>query len=245
VYGCWSIFSSVIGTIGALIATLTRLVKGFGLVIFVFPRIDHGLLPQEFALMDKGFLIFWSMLIVDHAHTSPIVLSFASILVADVHLRKLLIPVLGSGSDSADARPLPRINRSCLNEITRLPNLNNMVRQRLTFLLLQSVKYHARFASSISLKSSSSSWLPSKDQETLSLALPVSEVLQVKYFRTARRWWLLWLLHQNPSLRAMRKHRLLKEDAILLQLRNRCDSTVSLREQEMNATDKDFTRGEV
>jgi hypothetical protein len=214
VYGVWSVFSTVIGTIAAAIATVTRLAKGFGLVIFLFPRIDHGLLPADFALLDQGFLIFWSMIIADHAHTSPILLSVAAVLVADSRLRRLSAAGdRGGGKKGPELLDQPNeqlcINRESLSEITRMPNLNNMVRQRLTFLLRQSVAYRRRFSTGERI-------LPLTTADILTLTVPVSDVIQIRYFRTARRWWLLFLLHQNPSLRAMRKHRLRQQDAAIM-----------------------------
>jgi hypothetical protein len=223
VYGIWSIFSTVIGTIAAAIATVTRLAKGFGLVIFLFPRIDYGLLPAQFALLDKGFLIFWSMLLADHAHTSPIVLSFAAILLTDAHLRKLQRPSTTSktaaGAEEEEPPPL-LVHRESLSGITRMPNLNNMVRQRLSLLLRQSVDYGRRSARSDGgLLAGSGQGTPSAELSApalLALSAPASTLLQQRYFQTARRWWLLYLLHRNPSLQAARKHRLLaKNDEIL------------------------------
>ena len=197
VYGFWSVFSSVLGTIDAAIATVTRLGKGIGLVVFLFPRIDHGLLPEDFSLLDKGYLIFWSMLISDAAHTSPVLLSFASILIADTQLR-----LLNENSDGT----LLLINRESFAEITRMPNLANMVRQRLTFLLRQSVLYHARVCGSSEIDN------PMSTGHVLGLAQPASKLIQTQYFYTARRWWLFYVLSKNPSLRALRKHRMAQEN---------------------------------
>ena len=105
------------------------------------------------------------------------------------------------------------ISRESFCEITRMPNLGNMVRQRLTFLLRQSVAYHDRFqGNGVATRGRMNSPTAA---ELLSLALPACRLIQIRYFRTARRWWLLYILWQNPSLRPLRKHRLALENEII------------------------------
>ncbi|XP_052103959.1 receptor for retinol uptake stra6-like isoform X1 [Mytilus californianus] len=71
-----------------LVSCLLRIIKAMGLGALFLPRLDHSTLPRKFQWFDPGFDAFCGFMHVENAHTHPVVLTFISLVQAEIIEKK-------------------------------------------------------------------------------------------------------------------------------------------------------------
>ncbi|XP_063430922.1 receptor for retinol uptake stra6-like [Mytilus trossulus] len=74
-----------------LVSCLLRIIKAMVLGALFLPRLDHSTLPRKFQWFDPGFDSFCGFMHVENAHTHPVVLTFISLVQAEIIEKKRLV----------------------------------------------------------------------------------------------------------------------------------------------------------
>lgn len=71
-----------------LVSCLLRILKAMALGTLFLPRLDHSTLPRKFQWFDPGFDAFCGFMHMENAHTHPVVLTFISLVEAEILEKK-------------------------------------------------------------------------------------------------------------------------------------------------------------
>jgi len=262
-FSIWSIVTVVLGIFSGLVSAVLRTLKTLSALFFGFSRVDVGLFPYEHRLRDRGFVMFYSMILFEARYNNPVLLSVVATLLIESRCAALLralpedlSPPAVSGSaavaaagdfdgsqrrhptlarasvftamdeaqteaarrgDVHDTGATTLIGATSFDLVCRLPAMRSMVRAVTSFRMLEAERYHARFGDHVLGDGHDATGLDSDftwdAQHATPIGVPVAALRRqsARYSRVARRFWLLVLLHRNPSLRPWRKHAILAE----------------------------------
>jgi hypothetical protein len=144
------------------------------------PMLDTCIIPGAFVDQDDGYMKFMSMMAADNEVNNPVLLTVVGILLVDVKLRKQ-----AAADERAENSAAPPVyDRFSFGAHLGVSSVVNAAIVRMAYLL-------ARAAPGV----------PGDEAPPA----PAGALVNTRYARTSRRWWLLYLLTKNPSLRRLRK----------------------------------------
>jgi len=225
----------VLGVFTGIVSTVVRIGMGLGLTLGTFAKLDESIFPATFAFLDKGWMGFCSMITAEARNSNPIYLSFAAWLLT-VRAMKTEVAYVGALryqgiTDGAVAKALKRPDH-----VKRLEDTERLLAEgdsivfdsraagednaNAVWIDVDTWDAAGGFGSAVVLNIART-WLrwmldlpltPWTEKEPAPAQLDAAAYLRgSKKRKIANRFWLLWMLHQNPSLRRVRKHRLFEE----------------------------------
>ena len=210
----WCVLATLWFVFNAIFHTALRIVLSIVIVTLTFARVDLGVMPMPLLFLDLGHKAFYSMLTV-HAHmANPLVWYAVAILFRDQHRRderRRLVRQEGTpkGIDDAAKQP-PAAAATATSSGVHHPAMSVWMPHIRNAVLVQEWVERG-----LPLAMFDADALVNGTTRNVTLGDNAAVEMKVQtrfaHGRTAlvaRRFWLAWILHQNPSLRSMRKHRL-------------------------------------
>jgi hypothetical protein len=181
-YAGWHFAALILGVFSGLFDSIKRWIMGFVYFSAMFPRLDISIYPTNMVGSDLSHRGFHQVLIAESKNNNPLMLLFASFLFMGDQIRK---------SEETRSGSMIKISTFGARELHFVsPTVLNLCRIWL-------------------------STMPKKNPSDPDVATPhVLHISQkgLKFDRIQHRWWLLWILHSNPSFRRLRKHKLYHPD---------------------------------
>lgn len=191
-YSIWHFVGLILGVFTGLAKTGVRFLLGIGLFSALFARLDICVYPAFLSWMDVGHTGFYQMVVADAKNTNPVGLCFSMLLLVEQRLLHLAEEANREGdTDKSVTIPVDSFDYGLLHRSTSAV-ITNMSRSYLRVLASEQ-------------RTISEPWKePSNSELRLDLWAPKAQRRRQQLIQA--RFWLLWLLHRNPSLRALRKH---------------------------------------
>lgn len=185
----YSVYAAVMGVFSGLIGCVVRTATAIGCIIFMSPMLEYSIIPGPLSVIDAGYIKFMSMIVADMQYNNPIMLAALSVFIVDTRI------AVAARRCAKEPGTIIVFDRDSFGKHQGVASIVNMVRQRFDHLC----RDYARRTGT---------------RYELGAQAPAVGLCNVRYARIANRWWLLYLLHRNPTLRRYRKQRIWEENAV-------------------------------